>query len=636
MRTVSLIFVLVSIANGKREKDARGRGRPESATESPPKPTSFLEGASEYDAWRAVYRAAKEYDPVPYEVRLEHFLSRKAAVEAHNAQVGMPWTEKLNHLADWTPDEYKALLGHRPDSSRWGAGSSSVSSRQSSPSFLQVQPERKEEVKPEGHTTLEEVDWRKTYAVSSAEHTKEQKACGSCWAAATAGVLEWYAEMDWKRRLGTYRPMVELTHLLDSMWNPEEVKKEGLVSLSIDYLVDCAFNKRRCGGDGGCRGFTAEGAFAAVLKNLTQCIPPEREYAELGGHGDSQGVSEKDSDKKCREPRCGQHGVQIESFETLPRNEQQPLMDAVVNSGPIVVSVDAGPWSGYDGGVFARCKPNTVVNHAVILVGYGEGMVKLSHSEEKQNLKYWIIRNSWGSTWGEDGGYIRLIRYDTPASIFFPPPYAHVKDLPTIVPAALKGERKWGDALPGFTYNEAENKYVQIDYSKEGKLAWLTPPADNPGFCGLDMNNKEGVGCDGEPDTVIVCGACGILADSAYPKGVTLLGVGDSGLEGNHHKIWHQDQDKKKDGEKQRLKAHFGEDATRGLFEPSELRPTPGSAKAPDAKAAYGETPMTALRGSIAPAAQEGAGTVVRQQVEFHKVTHRIETVQGTSVTVVG
>ena len=59
---------------------------------------------------------------------------------------------------------------------------------------------------------------------------------------------------------------------------------------------------------------------------------------------------------------------------------------------PVSVAVDASNWSTYKTGVFSKC--GTSINHAVVAIGW-------------TSTNDWIIRNSWGSNWGENG-YIRL------------------------------------------------------------------------------------------------------------------------------------------------------------------------------------------------------------------------------------
>jgi len=130
-------------------------------------------------------------------------------------------------------------------------------------------------------------------------------------------------------------------------------------------------------------------------------------------------------------------------------NKYQPLMLAI-QEGPVVVSVDGGPWSTYSSGVFTSCQQDATINHAVLLMGYGH--------DTSSSLDYWQVRNSWGAMWGEDG-FIRIQR--------------HTSDE--------------GDA----------------------------------GYCGTDYDPRQGVGCKGGPNTLPVCGMCGILSDSAYPTDVS-------------------------------------------------------------------------------------------------------------------
>ena len=74
-----------------------------------------------------------------------------------------------------------------------------------------------------------------------------------------------------------------------------------------------------------------------------------------------------------------------------------------LNHGPttIALTVCDGAYKNYVSGIMTHdC--GDAVNHAVLLVGYGE----------ENGVKYWLCKNSWGTNWGEDG-YFRVVRDDT-------------------------------------------------------------------------------------------------------------------------------------------------------------------------------------------------------------------------------
>mmetsp|Transcript_6565 Transcript_6565/g.27073 ORF Transcript_6565/g.27073 Transcript_6565/m.27073 type:complete len:122 (+) Transcript_6565:305-670(+) len=80
-------------------------------------------------------------------------------------------------------------------------------------------------------------------------------------------------------------------------------------------------------------------------------------------------------------------------------------MDAVASVGPLAVNVDASAWSSYESGVFTGCDMQAPdLDHVVQLVGYG--------TDAGSNMDYWLVRNSWAPSWGEDG-YIRIYRDST-------------------------------------------------------------------------------------------------------------------------------------------------------------------------------------------------------------------------------
>jgi len=206
---------------------------------------------------------------------------------------------------------------------------------------------------PAGYVLPTSIDWREKNILTP---VKDQGHCGSCWAFATVATVE--------------------TSLAIAT-------KQSLV-LSTQNVVSCTENPNHCGGQGGCDGATSELGFDYVMNHG---IALETDYPYKAETGVCQRA------KKV---------VATSGFTQLAANNQDILLYSVVNSGPIAISVDASKWGAYAGGIFDGCSKNATINHAVQLVGYGE----------EGGVKYWIVRNSWGPKWGEQG-FIRLKRFNT-------------------------------------------------------------------------------------------------------------------------------------------------------------------------------------------------------------------------------
>ncbi len=69
---------------------------------------------------------------------------------------------------------------------------------------------------------------------------------------------------------------------------------------------------------------------------------------------------------------------------------------SVLGNHVFAIAVDATNWSYYVGGVFSQCSYN--INHAVVVVGYN-----YTTSSSWSTTNYWLVRNSWGTSWGLSG-----------------------------------------------------------------------------------------------------------------------------------------------------------------------------------------------------------------------------------------
>merc|ERR1719498_1444686 len=89
--------------------------------------------------------------------------------------------------------------------------------------------------------------------------------------------------------------------------------------------------------------------------------------------------------------------VKNTGFVKNPENDAVAMETALATKGPLAITVAAEPWMLYGGGVFKGCTGTSgaALDHGVQAVGYTKD--------------YWIVRNSWGPSWGEQG-FIRVSR----------------------------------------------------------------------------------------------------------------------------------------------------------------------------------------------------------------------------------
>lgn len=294
----------------------------------------------------------RDYQPgsTEWEERQQVFGEIQSRVEAHNRRPVRLWTATLTRFADRHPHERQAMLGYR----REARVSTEV------PGALGL-----EALDTVADLLPASVDYRHLPAMKDVQ---DQASCGSCWAFATVTALR-----------GAYNKATGE----DRTFSPQQ-------------LVSCTPNPRSCGGTGGCAGATVELAMKYIMHAGIQTT---KEFQYEATDLPCPAALQMDAIPSQGAARA-QFG--LVGWSTLPANRAKPLMQALAAHGPVAISVAANfDWFMYGGGIVDTCDDSDpIVNHAVVLVGYGKDA----------NVGFWTVQNSWGSSWGEDG-FIRVLRF---------------------------------------------------------------------------------------------------------------------------------------------------------------------------------------------------------------------------------
>ncbi|KAL6063077.1 Cathepsin H [Balamuthia mandrillaris] len=198
-------------------------------------------------------------------------------------------------------------------------------------------------------------DWREHNAVGP---VKNQGACGSCWTFSATGAIE----------------AARVIHGGDKT----------VVPLSEQNLLDCsrAFNNH------GCAGGLMDRAFKYIMSNGG--IEAERHYPYEGEVG------------PCRYKESRKE-TSIKTYRTVPHGLESALQVHVWKDGPVSCGIDAShrSFQFYRSGVYHEPACSSIaLDHAVLTVGFGR----------ENGLDYWLVKNSWGTDWGEHG-YMKLARF---------------------------------------------------------------------------------------------------------------------------------------------------------------------------------------------------------------------------------
>ncbi|CAH0382847.1 unnamed protein product [Bemisia tabaci] len=190
-------------------------------------------------------------------------------------------------------------------------------------------------------------DWRSLGKVSP---VKDQGICGSCWAFATVSVME----------------------------TAKAIKYDVLQNMSEQQLLDCDKKSK------GCRGGWMEFAFQSIK--------------DKGGLMSDEKYPYEGRQYRCRvKPK--KVVAKLAEVMRFADGDTSEMTYWIATSGTCSNAMNSESLQFYKNGIIRNAGCRGRVNHAVVLVGYG--------TENGQD--FWIVRNSWGKKWGEDG-YFRIAR----------------------------------------------------------------------------------------------------------------------------------------------------------------------------------------------------------------------------------
>ncbi|XP_071778871.2 cathepsin O isoform X1 [Centroberyx gerrardi] len=193
-------------------------------------------------------------------------------------------------------------------------------------------------------------DWRDKTVVAPVQN---QLACGSCWAFSVVGAMQTVQAIAGRR----------------------------LEQLSVQQVLDCSFQNRGCNGGSTTRALS-------WLKQTRVKLVPQSEYSYKATTGICHFFSQSHA------------GVALKDFAAHDfSGQEEVMMGQLVKWGPLVVTVDAVSWQDYLGGIIQHHCSSQQANHAVLVIGY----------DTTGDIPYWIVQNSWGTTWGNEGyAYVKI------------------------------------------------------------------------------------------------------------------------------------------------------------------------------------------------------------------------------------
>jgi cathepsin F len=293
----------------------------------------------------------KSYEGLEYQKRFQIFLSNMQ--EARRLTKETTAFHGITQFMDLTPEEFKAqyLMAPMPT-----AGLAEACLRKG------VYYEKT------GVQIPDTWDWRQTPNIVT--DVKNQASCGSCWAFSTAGNIESVNAI---------------------------VKKVPAVSLSPQFSVDCSK---------GCSSEMVNGRNTTVCNQGCSGGWPWTAMYDIIAQGGMPGWTDYPYvgiNQACKGNNNAKTLVKLSSYTCVGMDKtdnEDEIAECLYTHGPLSVCLNADYFQTYRGGILDPPNCDKIhLDHCITLVGYGV----------ENNKPYWICKNSWAATWGEQG-YVRIAK----------------------------------------------------------------------------------------------------------------------------------------------------------------------------------------------------------------------------------
>jgi len=300
-----------------------------------------------FTAWKGTYDRTYAVGSIEHETRLQTFSDHFDHMEDHNKRYDAGEETHYESLTQFADMTAAEFQDKILD--RQGFLATEVKKNLRTEKSRRLWGPKPSPSPPPGPPHTGSIDWRSKGAVTP---VKNQGQCGSCWTFSTTG-------------------SVEGVHFLAT---------NNLVSFSEQQIVSCC----HVNGAAGCNGGIMDSAFEYIV--TFGGLDTEESYPYTSGGGNSG---------QCNTSGKSEISNVISGHTDVGQTDAD--LQTAVTAHPVSIAVDASSgWQLYGGGTLSNhC--GTQLDHGVLAVGY--------------TPDYWIVKNSWATTWGEQG-YIYLSRTD--------------------------------------------------------------------------------------------------------------------------------------------------------------------------------------------------------------------------------